>query len=63
MLSHIYFLISEYKEVDLSVLSQHFKNQVCLYYLSLFVIDFIQFYLAREVYSRADDTYNRLVKL
>ncbi|KAF9527551.1 mitochondrial protein Pet127-domain-containing protein [Crepidotus variabilis] len=27
MLSHIYFLLSEFKEVDYSVLSQHFKNQ------------------------------------
>ncbi|KAF8809570.1 Pet127-domain-containing protein [Phlegmacium glaucopus] len=27
MLSHVYFLLSEHKEVDFSVLSQHFKNQ------------------------------------
>lgn len=29
MLSHIYFLLSEYKEADCSILSQHFKNEVC----------------------------------
>ncbi|KDR82737.1 hypothetical protein GALMADRAFT_845001 [Galerina marginata CBS 339.88] len=27
MLSHIYFLLSEYKEVDCTVLSQHFRNE------------------------------------
>ncbi|KAF8908913.1 mitochondrial protein Pet127-domain-containing protein [Gymnopilus junonius] len=27
MLSHIYFLLSEYKEADCTILSQHFKNE------------------------------------
>jgi len=28
MMSHIYFLLSEYKEADCTVLSQHFKAEV-----------------------------------
>ena len=63
MLSHIYFLLSEHKEVDVTVMSQHFRTLVCLYYLLFLVIDFIQFCLVPEVYSRADDTSNCVVKL
>jgi len=33
MLCHTYFLLSEYKDVDYSSLSQHFKNQVCAYWV------------------------------
>jgi hypothetical protein len=51
MLSHIYFLISEHKEVDLSVMSQHFKNQVCLYYLSLFCHRFYPFLSSPRGYT------------
>ena len=29
-LSQIYFLLSEFKELDYSTLSQHFKSAVCL---------------------------------
>jgi hypothetical protein len=34
MLCHIYFLLSEHKDIDYSILSQHFKNQVCAWLCS-----------------------------
>jgi hypothetical protein len=64
MLSHIYFLISEHKEVDLSALSLHFRNQVCLYYLLIFVVGILfSFILAREVYCGTDDACDCVTKL